>query len=78
MTTRKEDVKLTIAHRGECPSHRVRMDPDPDDWFCDDDEKVVCLKAGDRTITCANRPYQTTRELQRIGVPEWCPLREGK
>jgi len=27
-----------------CPYHKVIKDPDPDDWFNDDDMAVVCTK----------------------------------
>lgn len=62
------------AHALVCP------DPDPDDWFCDDDVKVICTAVkknadGDlvssNVITCACRPYNTVRETSY--VPEWCP-----
>lgn len=26
----------------ECPAHEVQSDPDPHDWFCDDDVKLFC------------------------------------
>jgi hypothetical protein len=26
----------------DCPEHKVIIDPDPYDWFCDDDEAIVC------------------------------------
>lgn len=35
---------LKIDNCMDCPHHLVRPDPDPDDWFCDDDEKVVCTQ----------------------------------
>lgn len=60
----------------DCAFHKVQRDPDPYDWFCDDDEKTICTKTstGDgeyRTITSGNRPYQTRRESLR---PRRCPL----
>jgi hypothetical protein len=66
-------VTLTLTCCIDCPHHEVRSDPDPDDWFCDDDVKVVCLKAK-RNITVACRPYNTRRESS---VPSWCPLKGG-
>lgn len=53
----------------DCPYHEVLPDPDPDDWFCDDDEKVNCKKAN-KYITVACRPYQKREEC---GQPDWCP-----
>lgn len=54
----------------DCPHHSVQSDPDPLDWFNDDDEKVVCLKLN-KNITVACRPYQKRSECE---VPKWCPL----
>lgn len=70
----------TITNCTQCPNHRVERDPDPDDWFCDDDVKVRCLlsKAGydgnrcqEPFVTVACRPYNVVKEC---GVPDWCPL----
>lgn len=55
----------------ECPAHKVLPDPDPNDWFNDDDVKVVCGHA-DRNITVACRPYRVKAECE---VPNWCPLK---
>jgi len=71
----------------DCPFHMVIPDPDPDDWFNDDDEAVVCRKvnndkmdldskyAADRqafkTITVSCRPYNKRKESK---TPKWCPL----
>jgi hypothetical protein len=70
MATKKT---LVIENCQDCPHHENRMDPDPDDWFCDDDMKVVCLKTSrkDNEITCACRPYNLRKESE---VPKWCPL----
>lgn len=70
-------VKLTIKNCIDCPHHSVEPDPDPDDWFNDDDVKVVCKKTKrkDNTITVACRPYQVRQESD---VPRWCPLRKKK
>ncbi len=67
------NVKLSIevGNCMDCPMHKVMADPDPDDWFCDDDEKVVCTKVN-RDITTACRPYNKRKECS---VPEWCPCR---
>jgi len=54
----------------DCPYHKVLPDPDPDDWFCDDDVKVVCVLAGCE-VTSSCRPYKTREESE---VPRWCPL----
>jgi hypothetical protein len=66
-------ANLTITNCIDCPFHKVLADPDPNDWFCDDDVKVVCTKTKrkDNAITVACRPYRTRAESD---VPEWCPL----
>ena len=69
-----------------CAMHKVLPDPDPDDWFCDDDVKVKCtaakdqtpkytalghLKSGEPYVTVACRPYMVKKECD---IPEWCPF----
>lgn len=63
----------TIVKTGnciDCQKHRVLADRDPDDWFCDDDVKVICGLNG-RAVTVACRPYNTRKECK---TPTWCPL----
>lgn len=55
----------------DCPAHKVLPDPDPTDWFNDDDVKVVCGHKHNKNITVACRPYNTRRECK---TPDWCPL----
>ena len=71
----------------ECKSHAVIADPDPSDWFCDDDSAVVCTEcenptrnvdsryASDRNqfraVAISARPYNLEKESS---VPKWCPL----
>ena len=55
----------------DCPHHVVSADPDLDDWFNDDDQKVTCTKENDREITTACRPYNLRKEST---TPDWCPL----
>ncbi len=86
---RKTKKTLPYTNCIDCPKHRVIPDPDPDDWFNDDDVAVVCTKTPNterktgtrfvsdrsefRTITVACRPYNARNESQ---TPEWCPLAE--
>lgn len=73
----------------DCPNHRVERDPDPTDWFCDDDVAVLCSKEPNvkketrwsggmlwphRPATTSCRPYNMKRETSP--VPKWCPLRK--
>jgi len=73
-----------------CPHHRIINDPDPDDWFCDDDKAVVCSitqnpkpdpeakyladRSPYRRIAGSVRPYQT----KDVPQPDWCPLLTAK
>ena len=67
---------LELKNCIDCPFHSVESDPDPYDWFCDDDEKVVCNKVDPpKNITVACRPYNKRKECE---VPLWCPLPEIK
>lgn len=36
------EVSPKIDNCMDCPHHVVVPDPDPNDWFCDDDEAVLC------------------------------------
>lgn len=54
----------------DCPFKKVFRDPDPDDWFNDDDEGVECTKMK-RNVTTACRPYNKRKECE---TPVWCPL----
>jgi len=63
----------------DCPSHEVLPDPDPHDWFCDDDVMVVCNHELDeylpnsKKVTVACRPYNIRKETSP--TPDWCPLK---
>jgi hypothetical protein len=78
---------IQIENCIQCGNHRVIPDPDPHDWFCDDDVAVVCTlvpnpkrtvissyqadKNPHKTITVSCRPYNAEKESK---VPSWCPL----
>lgn len=77
----------------DCSHHVVirDRDPDPTDWFCDDDVAVTCTLTKNptidaqskyvsnrnefRSVTCGCRPYRARKEST---VPEWCPLKPPK
>ena len=63
---------FTITNCMDCPNHRVLPDPDPSDWFNDDDKKVGCAITC-KNITVACRPYNKRKECS---IPNWCPLKE--
>lgn len=56
----------------DCPFHQVLPDPDFDDEFCMDDEKVLCVRANE-FVTTKCRPHHKRSECR---VPSWCPLRQ--
>jgi hypothetical protein len=72
-----------------CPHHEVIPDPDPHDWFNDDDVAVVCnlapnpdrdpkssrysVRQGRRCVASSCRPTRT-RLLEESAIPSWCPL----
>lgn len=63
----------------DCPHHLVAPDPDPKDWFNDDDVAVLCTitprletsRFKNRAITSSCRPYNIRKESN---TPNWCPL----
>lgn len=67
-------MEIKINNCIDCGYHEIIPDPDPDDWFCDDDVKVVC-RSHNRNITVACRPYKVREECD---IPEWCPLLKKK
>lgn len=68
-------VMFEIENCMDCPDSVVLPDPDPNDWFCDDDKKVVCnLNKAEKCITRACRPYNLRKECD---IPTWCPRLGG-
>ena len=75
-----------ITRCTECIHHKIVADPDPYDWFNDDDCAVRCMKSsksptlseqgaykiGDPMVTVACRPYMVDKESD---IPDWCPLK---
>jgi len=73
---------------GDCPHHRCVSDKDPEDWFNDDDQAVVCTlmpnpdrnksskhpadHSAHRIVAAACRPY----EISKVRTPKWCPLKQ--
>jgi len=71
-----------------CPDMEIIPDPDPDDWFNDDDVAVICRATSDnpkldskhpadrsafKKVTCACRPYNVKKETT---IPDWCPRKK--
>ena len=71
----------------DCDLCKVIADPDPNDWFNDDDQATICLKTKNpnfdinsnykvdrqefRPITSSCRPYNLRKESE---TPPWCPF----
>ena len=64
------EAVIKITNCADCRFHKVLPNPDPDDWFCDDDVRVYCTQAK-KNVTTACRPYKVRDESD---VPSWCPL----
>jgi len=74
----------------DCNAHKVISDPDPDDWFCNDDVAVICtLEKNDiknidskyvsdwsdfKCIQVGIRPYRVRKETD---IPSWCPKKRN-
>lgn len=64
-------MNIKIKNCIDCNAHKILTDPDPTDWFCDDDVKVICTASKDnKSITCACRPHRVRQESE---IPKWCP-----
>ena len=59
----------TLLYYVQCPHCIILPDPDPYDWFCDDDVKLFCEKLK-RTVAAALRPH----EGDKVDIPSDCPL----
>ncbi len=83
MPAEKIDLNETCI---SCKYHLVIADPDPNDWFCDDDVAVVCKNTKNddqnldsvylsdrhvfKSITRSCRPHKIEKETK---IPKWCP-----
>ena len=86
-TMSHEQATTAPANCLDCPKHTVLDDPDPNDWFCDDDKAVACsltpnptqdlkskyiaTRGQFRLVAVSCRPYKLREESAR---PVWCPL----
>lgn len=61
---------MVYSNCTKCPDHVVLSDPDPNDWFEDDDVKVICKAMKNKSITVGCRPYNIKKECS---TPKWCP-----
>lgn len=58
--TKINEIKKCV----QCPHCIILPDPDPYDWFCDDDVKLFCEKLK-RTVAAALTPMVNTTIRQR-------------
>lgn len=65
-------ISKEIKQCRECPHCLIVPDPDPNDWFNDDDEKALCKESENKLIEGMLRPYE------RVLIPDWCPLKTNK
>ena len=64
----------------DCPAHRVISDPDPLDWFCDDDLAVYCdhmrkseeQKERENLSLINYNAYYATREYDKFFITWSC------
>lgn len=68
METNKAVIVINIEHCVQCPFHLIIPDPDPDDWFEDDDEALVCTHPEcEVEYTEIQKQYYTERGLLKMG-----------
>jgi len=81
------EVNIKINSCINCPFHKVINDPDPDDWFCDDDMAIVCTKLPNDEIGKFDSPAYFSRQKFKVVssgirphhvssfnyIPEFCP-----
>lgn len=63
----KFEKKITQCR--ECPHCRIVPDPDPSDWFNDDDEKAFCREAGHKNgNSTIPFPYEFKYEKEYVWI----------
>lgn len=82
-TESEASMKIVVQgmeHCTDCSHHVIEPDPDPIDWFCDDDVKIRCKLSSatyrgncreEPYVTVGCRPFYATSESE---IPGWCPL----
>lgn len=80
-------VQLEITDCSQCPHYGTAADPEPNDWFCDDEQYGFCkITPNDARTPDSNYVsdpmfktlYKSRRpcEVGKLPVPEWCPMRK--
>jgi hypothetical protein len=81
-------VTEALTNCTQCKMHEIIPDPDPNDWFCDDDVAVVCkLTEGNpqhdpnsrymadrqNVHRCITRSCRPYNTAKETLIPNWCP-----
>lgn len=81
-------VNETLTNCMDCKAHKVIADPDPTDWFNDDDEAVLCTltdgnpshnpedkwcHANQNMHRCITVMCRPYRKRVECDIPDWCP-----
>jgi len=82
-------VVMEVTRCRQCPFHKVVPDPDPNDWFEDDDEALLCthkdchreytesqktaFKRFGNNVTVIDGACRPY-EIAKVEVPDFCPL----
>ena len=87
VTTVKAEAVKVPKFCVKCPHHLDIADPDPHDWFCDDDRAIVCTLVKNRRRNKEKSKYQADRsefktvsgscrpyEVSKVTPASWCPL----
>lgn len=77
----------------QCKHHQIIPDPDPNDWFNDDDVAIICTlsKKPEKDLEPNSKFCADRQEFKSVTVscrpynvklesqiPDWCPLLEKK
>lgn len=65
----KKKIIKEIGFCHECPHCKILPDPDPHDWFCGDDVKVVCA-----VITILLKELADLMKQKKVEIPSTCPF----
>jgi hypothetical protein len=63
---------IEIKSCSKCPHHDWISNPDPDDWFRDDEANFICTKKK-KVISYSLDVFEQAK-VNKIPIPKWCPL----
>jgi hypothetical protein len=82
------EIDEKLVNCMDCKAHKVIADPDPYDWFCDDDRAVLCTLIKGNPDYDPKSPYAATCQNEHrcvtvscrpynlrkeSEIPDWCP-----